>query len=504
MSFEQSLEKLTLSSYKRLCMHQAVVEARLLASGGVLISKVLSIAADVSVTAGDVFTSEARYSGRVSFKVLYSCTEGKTHSMDYNADFTDKLLCDSIKTGLKPVVTAHILDTDIVAVDEREIKLACVVETALDAVMESSFEAVVGASEGVYTHTKVLEYSKASVISNHSFVVSDNIDHKGGKVLVSESRVVIKNRVAGFDSARVEGDIICDLVCEDEKGMLYSVRHITPFTEELSCPDMRDTDFVVASVSLNSHTVTIEASEDAKLGLLEFSLSATAKGFSKNSVEIIEDVFSVTNELEKEVEQVGVSNNICNSTVNDRVEGSVTLDVSMPIADSILALTGSKVHIASSTAKEASVVYDGIVSTNIVYYSAEKNVKHSVAVELPFSISSSLDAVLENDIVLARGVVSEVSAKIVRGNEISLKAEICIEVVATRETKVEVLKSLSLGLERALSTSAFSIHIARSGETLWDIAKALGITPESVLAQNPEAVIPAVGGERLMCYRQKK
>ena len=504
MGFEPIYEKLAPAGFKRLCNSQAVVEARLLASGGVLISKVLSIAADCSVTAGDVFTGEARYSGRVSFKVLFTCKEGLNHSMDYNADFTDKLLCDTLKAGLKPFVSASILDVDIVAVDEREIKLACVVETSLDAVLEQSVDVLANGGEGIYTHTKKIEFFKSVNSVVHNFTLTDKVDLKGARVLLSEARAVVKNSTASFDSAIVEGNIVCDLTCEDSDGMIYSVVHTTPFKEELSCTDTRDNHFLIASASLANHAVTVESDNDKHSALLEFSLNGAAKVFSQETQEVIVDAFSVANELDFSGEEIAVCVQKNNLTFSDRVEGAVTLDANMPIADSILGLTGSKLHIASAVASEGRVTYEGMVSTNIIYFAAEGSVKNSVAVELPFSISTTLAGALDGDTILARGIVTLATAKLVRGNEISIKADIDVEVIASSEAKHFVLTNLNLGEERILSDAAFSVHMAKGGETLWDVAKSLGITPESVLEQNPSLELPLAGGERVMCYRQKK
>jgi len=504
MGFEPIFEKLSPAGFKRLCTHQAVVEARLLASGGVLISKVLSIVADCSVTAGDVFTGEARYSGRVSFKVLFTCKEGKNHSMDYNADFTDKLLCDTLKAGLKPSVSANILDVDIVAVDEREIKLACVVETSLDAVVESGVDILSGGGEDIYTHVEKIEFFKSVNSVTHNFAASDKVELKGANVLLSEARVVVKSRTVSFDSVILEGNIICDLTCEDEEGMIYSVVHTTPFKEELSCPEARENHFLIAGAALSTHAVTVESDSGKHSALLEFSVNVVAKAFSEETQEVIVDAFSVTNELDFSGEEVAISIHKSNTTFSDRVEGAVTLDVSMPAADSILALTGSKLHIASAVASEGRVTYEGIVSTNIIYFAAEGSVKNSVAVELPFSIASNLAGAVEGDTILARGIVTLATAKLVRGNEISIKADIDVEVVATSSVKRFALTSLNLGAEKVLSEAAFSVHIARGGESLWDVAKALGITPENVLEQNPALTLPLNGGERVMCYRQKK
>jgi len=504
MAFEPTFEKLNPAGLKRLCVHQAVVEARLLASGGVLISKVLSIAADCSSVVGEVFTAEARYSGRVNFKVIFVDTEGNNHSMDYNAEFTDKLLCPSIHGGLRPSVSSIILDTDIVSVDEREIKLACVVETSLDAAVTDEHSALVDASEGVYLERKDIEFSRLVVENYPSFAMMESFSLKSTTVLLSEARMVTHKRIASFDSVILEGNIICDLTCSDTDGMLYSQQHIVPFKEEFAAEGVREEHFIVASANMNSHRVVIESDGEKHSASVEFEAMAHIRAFSMDRKAVVVDCFSVANELNTTHSEMAVTEHKYCGNIIERVEGSVTLDVAMPIADSILAITGAKLHIASCTASDGRITYDGVVSSNIIYWAAEQNTKHSVSVELPFSIGVNNQHAREGDIVFAKGIVTAVHARIVRGSEIQIKADIEAEVATMSVSNNEVIKHLELGIERQFSTSAFSVHIGKAGESLWDVAKSLGTTPESVMGQNPGVSLPLGGGERLLCYRQKK
>jgi phosphotransferase system HPr-like phosphotransfer protein len=218
----------------------------------------------------------------------------------------------------------------------------------------------------------------------------------------------------------------------------------------------------------------------------------------------VTDAFSVTNELKSTGESLEVCRNKQNATFADRVEGTVTLDINMPSADNVLAVTGAKLNIASAAATDGRVSYDGVVSANIIYYAAEENQKASVAVELPFSINSECRNAADGDTVTAKGAVTMVTTKIQRGNEIQIKADIEIEYVLSGSETRYVITELSLGEERVLPSAAFSVHIAKGGETLWDVAKSLGMTPELVLTQNPGLGLPLIGGERVIAYRHIK
>ena len=90
---------------------------------------------------------------------------------------------------------------------------------------------------------------------------------------------------------------------------------------------------------------------------------------------------------------------------------------------------------------------------------------------------------------------SEVSMPEVRDDEVLL------EIYAAGSSTKCVITDLSEGEARIIPSSAISVHVARPGETLWDVAKATGSTPELVMLQNPDLELPLKGGERVLVYR---
>ena len=155
---------------------------------------------------------------------------------------------------------------------------------------------------------------------------------------------------------------------------------------------------------------------------------------------------------------------------------------------------------AAATADDEMLV-EGVVGGNVIYYCAEANSENSVAVELPFSLKVAVPGLKEDDEVYARGEVISASLKIRRGNEIDVRAEVAFEVCAAASSTKCVITELTEGEARIIPTAAISVHVARPGESLWDVAKATGTTPEAVMAQNPDLELPLKGGERVIVYR---
>ncbi|MBR2988770.1 MAG: DUF3794 domain-containing protein [Clostridia bacterium] len=185
------------------------------------------------------------------------------------------------------------------------------------------------------------------------------------------------------------------------------------------------------------------------------------------------------------------------------MDGIITLDDNMPVADNILCATGVKIAVTNLIAGENEVTAEGVVSGNIIYYSGENGGQYSVAIELPFSLPLRYNEVKPDDEIICDSVIKSVSARLRRGNEIDIRVEIELCVTAFSCDEITVISGVSQGETIPAPNCAFSIYIAKSGESVWDCAKALAVTPKVITSQNPDLPTAFVGGEKIVIYRQK-
>ncbi len=482
----------------KLCSAQTALETRLLPMGGVSISKVLSYSAESFVTATDVFTGEVRVSGRVTFKVLFLDGEGNVRAMDTTAEFTDKITDDAI-TGTRPEVLSRILDIDIISLGTDEIKLAVIIEMDLFDNTSTRVKFLQYGGEDVYTQEDRITYTKLVSRVKDSFSLSDEVSVEGDKILLVEPTIITLKATAGIDNVLVEGEVITNIITEKE-GELYFYRVLTPFANECVAEDCRNGYYAEATTQLKNIKAMLMMDEETAAATLDFEIEANGFVYTDDVVNPISDAFSITNEISLTTAEFPVITNKQQKTVFEKVEGSVTLDNDMPIADRIIACCGNKLTIANSYIADDRLVLEGTVKTAIIYYSAETGTKNSVDAELPFSITTMEN--LGGTIIAAFGEVSEVIAKIRRGNEIDIKAEIAVTVLTVDTTQAKMVTDLQIGQPIEIPSAAISLHITRPKESLWDVAKALKTTPEMILLQNPDLELPLKGGERVIIYRQ--
>lgn len=498
MANETVYDVAVVDNRRQLDSGQTVVEARLTATAP--IGKVLSLKCDCAVSPTETLNGEARYTGKVFYKALYLDTEGTPRALDYTADFSGSIASPAVRPDGSAEFTAAVLDTDVTAATENEIKAAAVVEIGLCYTDADSVRYVSRGGDGVYTLDERIVYPKAEGSAAGSFAVTDSLENvEINSVIVAEARLLHVKKTAGIDCVHIGGDLVCDLVCTAPDGLLVSYRTVTPFEEEAACHGARDDFATVGTLTLDGVKVEVLEGESTTIEL-RYDVRYSVKVFSEQSVTVVTDAFSPTDELIKTVTGVEINRPAADVTAEETLDGSVTLKDEMPPADNILAVCGSKCNISDCKSDDGRVTVTGMVTGSIVYYSAENNAVASAAFELPFSVATGVTASPAAS-VFCTAEVASTTVRIRRGNELDIKAEVCFDLSVTEKTAVAVISDLKIGEPLPQNDSAFSVYIARENESLWDAAKALSLTPEQVVLSNPDLTFPLKGGERVTAFR---
>lgn len=497
MGNETVYDVAVIDNRRRIESAQTVVEARLAADGE--ITKVLSVSATASVYPAETLNGEARYRGKVCYKALY--LDGSTpRALDYVSEFSGAILSDRVKTNTVCAFRAELLDIDVSAVTNTEIKAAAVVEITLIATESENLRYLSAAADGVYTREERLAFQTQTASVSSSFTETDVLENLTVRNVVSaEAKAITVKRAATDDAVEISGEAICDLVCEGEDGLLVSLRSAAPFTEVIAAHGVAAGDIVTADVILDGVRVNLTEGEETTVEIV-YELTATACAYRENTLTAVTDAFSVENELLKTGEGVSIVRVLRQECVRESLDGTVQLKDDMPPADNILAVCGAKAVVTSTVSDSGRVLAGGMVTGNIIYYCAENNSVSAASVELPFSLLLSVNAG-EGDAIEVHAEAVKSSVRIRRGNELDFRAEVCFDVTVSGEETAAVLVGLETGEPRPRPDCAFSVYIARRGDTLWEAAKELGVTPEAVIGFNPDVVVPLSGGERLVAYR---
>ena len=487
MAFEPVYEVAALDGLQKSST-QLVVEAKLVPPHGEEINKVLGISAVSTVSATEVFSGEARIKGKVDFRITYLSADNSLCYLEYTASFADKINDDGISGG-NVCLFSKVIDTDITSLAEAEMKLSSVVEIFLLAFTAKRIKYLSYGGDGLYTHRK--DYDFTTCVCHFTAGAKVNVKMPPD-VRYAENRAVISSCVAGDGMVTVSGDVITDYMTDAER---LSV--VTPFSVEIEANGSKE-DFMACC---NVFVENTEVSSDAE----GYDVDVAICGFvsQSNSFSPVVDAFSLSNELIKgeETTEYSVLKNCF--VFSDEVEGTVSLSAGMPLADNIISTPGFEVIVTGGYALDGKAVIEGMVRLTAVYFSNETSSESSVNIEIPFSLTKRAD-VIEGDEVTATAEAESVSCKIRRGSDIDARATVSVNVFVSKKCSATYLSSIAEGDPIQSPSCAFSVHVIGKNETIWDVSKAIGLSPEDVEKQNPQLKQPFVGGERVVAYRRRE
>ncbi len=493
MVFNPVYENINALSVRKGETVQSVVESTCKLNG---LAEVLKADCRCRIIKSAIADGYAKGEGVIDYKILYLDTSGVLRCTSYTAEFSAKAPSEIKDGNLKADCIA--VDTGISAISGEEVKIASVVETRFIFTDCENVRALSTASSGFYVKDDHESYVECKCNDKAKTEYSLSEKTLMDEVVFTRGTCVINKRSVGVETVAVEGEVILEAVGM-RGGEIYSQTIALPYSENFECNGASYGDTAVVSVKVTfSDAVVVVDGENNKLdGVVKCEFAYATYGDSEFSC--VSDVFSVKKQLLPTVKSHNVCEKISNFTVLERVDGNVKLSDNEPACDVILSACAFDAVINSVKCEEGSVSVEGIVSGRVIYSCSSPAKIVSTFVVAPFAFSALVP--LCDEEVEAKADVTAVTCRVRRGNEIDIKADLSVSFTAFKSKEIAVISDLVEGEDIIVPTSAFSVFVAEGGEGAWEVAGALGVTPDSVIEQNNQISFPLTKGDRITVYR---
>ena len=225
--------------------------------------------------------------------------------------------------------------------------------------------------------------------------------------------------------------------------------------------------------------------------------------FNKQEIEVVTDVFSTENYLNTSYENIEFLQNYDSVSFFEKVNGGFSIDENQLFVDEVLGNCCNNVIVAMSRVEDGRLIVEGVAYTTVVYFNKEYNATNSVEVEMPFSVSQDVGEI--DDLINVQTMISigDVVAKCRRGKDIEIAANLNMFSILYSNQKETVISSVGISGEKEIDDLVLNIYIVKDGETIWDVAKNMNISPDLILEQNPGVELPIKAGDKLVIYKQK-
>ena len=455
------------------------------------IAKVLTLSVDGKVLSATPCDGYADISGRADFTLIYLDYDGNPASTNYNADFSIRLEGDVASADN---ISAYIKIIEWSVLSKDTLTLSAVVQARAIVTKSKELNILTNADDS-YTTTSKAIFPISVANTTYSFPVDeettvgdvDKVLSLCAKCCLTHTKVKDKQVDISIDTfatiTYVEGGEIKTstfLVSSDES---IAVDSIMPGDKVYILPHVKSAKVVLAGVT------------GQNILRFEGEISTAVYGTRYVEQEIVDDLFMLTHHTTVDREDVSLTALASTGFYKERIYGE---------ADLPHCKNGSLVGVPAVTAFVAKSIYDedlnveGIVTAEIIY--STKGELHSVRAEVPYSINLIGDF---TDNTLTRVSVLDVNVKI-KNNTAEINLLLGFDTASFASTSLSYISQVELGEERPVNTSGLSMYVAKDGDTMWDVSKALTATPEQILSQNPTLTFPLKQCDKVIYFRQLK
>lgn len=470
------------------------------------VQKVLAVYVEPCVHNWEVISGAISYAGAIDVKVVFLTEEGEISSVSSNCPFSSKIENDKIMMGACAVVKVETIDSSCQLSGGDGIRVSAILSQSGIIVSNQEETLLRCDDEDVCYQSEEMEVVKflgcgQDVVSVESDI---NIRENIKKVLLTESKAVIKNTEAGANYVVVSGDVVSKILYINENDKFESGYIYDSFKQEVELAGVTRDSLVEGYACICQEKVETEIVQDERGCKLVVKVPVTLNAFAyeMQSISVVTDLYGTKQQINVITNSFDMSTLCGNELVEGKVEGSLVLEEDKPRVDKILFNGGNRVSVTNQYIQDGEVFVEGIAQTTVVYLNDESSSLYSVVVDVPFVISDKVACASDAALVLSP-VITDVDVAVKKGRELMFDAKVKVAVVCSCTLANAVIADAVKEEEYKERDYAMEVVFARRGSGLWETAKAAKVKEEQILSQNPEVIFPVEEDTPLVLFYQK-
>lgn len=467
------------------------------------VEKVLSVSAHAVLTGEEVTAGQFRYSGRAVFCVAYLAADGAVRKTECGAEFSN-----SVKTDVEDPATSRTEIHVSRAVAEKSggiLVVRAVISAETRFFAERRGKALVG-GENLIVKKCGMKRVKETRLPAAVYPLEEEfeLNYAVGDAILHSAKAVVTAVQCGVGTVICDGELIltvCFLQKIENSDILKETRTF-PFRMETEAEDAlpacpADCEAALRGLSLN---INVDENTGRSTVRVNAEIALSCACFEESEAEYAADCYSPLCEVKYSACECNAECVSGEKTPEKRVSGRGVFSSPLEAGARLMCCANEKITLTSVTAGDA-VSVEGVLEATAFLKDIDGKV-FSVPLEAPFS------AVLEYDVGDDRyrvdAAVCECGARISSLESFEMDALVKFRIRTYRKTGEKVVGEVEEGEEKKPAASAVSVYIPLEGEELWDVAKRLNSSPETIAEINADLIYPLSGNERIVIYRQEK
>ena len=500
MAFAPEYQETSIKLLKNMSMQNVNFSINI-QNNGFVIKQVLSINALPAVNNIICTNGNADVSGTVAVSALVVGAEKEYHVFEQEATFNLHLQDVDITENAQVFAMASLGEISNIVPTENSISCNITINVNSMIVRPQVLKILQSVGKGTQQKTDVYEFNNIQNTISQTFELSNelNLPNNISHILLSNANCIIEDVSASTDMITINGKVYAEVLylSNEEEPKLKQQDYILDFSQEFLANGTTPDDKVVVMSKVTKMGYEVQGEMNSSKGILVLNptISINAQITRPIQFESIADAFCPKHKLSLQTadyqnQQLGVIK------LNEKIEGSLSLPEDVRI-NKILCISHSycTCNIVQSDAKSI----HGVIFANIIYQLDDENMTMgAILAEIPFTKDIETDS---NDLIV-QTTIKTIEARSKRVKDIDVQADIEITLNYAQNSPKTLICDAILGEKFAGEDNPLGVYIINNANEVWDIAKMLRVSPQTILEQNPNLTFPIVQPTNVLVYRQ--
>ena len=461
------------------------VEQLIMQSGEVLIEQVRNQGEKVLVK------------GRLAFRTLYRTSDGQVMTLAGSLPFEEKVNVPGLTEQDAVQASWELDDLNVGVIHSRKLSVKALVTLHIQAEqiedVETAFD--LRADGSVETLKRKIETAVLSVRRKDTFRIKEVLTVPGNrpdieKMLWQDVQLRSISTKPLDGRIRLEGELMVFLIYTglDHQMPVQCLEQTIPFSGFVELAEANEDMIPFITVKLVHKEVEVSPDSDGEMR--EMTVDAVTeldiRLYQEEDMEILSDLYALDREVIPETSLVCFEQVIAKNQVKHKIQEKIMV----PSGQRLLQICHSDGVLKVDDIRVAAngIRLEGVLEAQVLAMTAEDSAPIMAFTEMiPFQIEAEIPGITENSTYQMVPVLEQISAMMVGGDTIEVKAVVSVDILFMGQSCEYVIRSVReepIDMEKLKRMPGIVGYIVQAGDSLWKIAREYHTSVEEIMETN--------------------
>lgn len=440
----------------------------------------------VGIYKKEVQNGRVRIDGNVNVYIMYlaDSSEDKIRGLNTSLDFSENFVISDCTSDMRAELETCIKNIDCKVLNGRKVNIKVTLETKIKVFASEEAEIICDLTDKNIQVLKPTHKINSLIGAGETKTYikeTINIDTKDNlaEILKCNLRIINKDTKISYNKILAKAEIELKMTYLTEENQIKVVTCNLPVVGFIDMPNITENSICDVNYQVKNVIIKPNAIEEHSI-YVEIEMGISAECYEEKEINLIEDLYSTTSNLEFNKRSV--------TTIANKMEKTQSLNVNTKV--NIPEIIGNELidvdvqpTIAKTSKNNSKITYEGDLQLTLLYSDENQMQTNSKNATIPFEITIDNIENVENLEETPTVEVQSSNCK-VEGGAVNCSIDLMLNVGLQQNTNLEIIDEINESEIEDPQDYSIIIYIVKKGDTLWEIAKRFKSTVDDIVRVN--------------------